>query len=529
MHEEEQLEKQAMLFNSHEFIFLFLPITLVLFFAFGAVSNQLAALWLFAASLLFYAWWNPIYVGLLLASVGVNFLLGTRISRGVHGVSGAKILLIIGIAVNLALLAYFKYANFFVDNLNAVAGIHLELQKIVLPLGISFFTFTQIAFLVDAYRGEVKEYNIIHYGLFVTYFPHLIAGPILHHKEMMPQFANRSVYRLNMDDIAIGLSVFSIGLFKKVILADGVVSFVGPVFNAPATGIPVTFVDAWFGALAYTLQLYFDFSGYSDMAIGLSRLFGIRLPLNFASPYKAESIIDFWRRWHMTLSRFLKDYLYVPLGGNRKGLLRRYVNLFVTMLLGGLWHGAAWTFVVWGALHGAYLVVNHAWRWIKERLGWVRGRVSWHARWASRCLTFGVVVVAWVFFRSENLNSAIEIVKAMFGMGSIVLPEQFHSRLGPVGGIFAEWGVAFGAIPNFAGAVQVKWVLGLLALVWLMPNTQQIMNGFEMPRMLAHGARPQFEFWQWEPKFFWAALAAIAFVASILNLTHTSEFLYFQF
>ena len=341
--------------------FLFLDFSRLFFSGFTAsrYSHNLAALWLTAASLFFYGWWDVRFVGLLLGSIVFNYGAGYLIGNGFF--NKLKLLLTCAIISNLLLLGYFKYANFFIENLNHLAGSALTISEFILPLGISFFTFTQIAFLVDTYQGKVKEYNFIHYALFVTYFPHLIAGPVLHHKEMMPQFKEPSTYFFSYENLLAGLTIFFMGLFKKVVLADGIAEYVGPVFAAPAAGIPLTFLDTWGGALCYTLQLYFDFSGYSDMAIGLSRLFGVTLPLNFHSPYKSVNIIEFWRRWHMTLSHFLRDYLYIPLGGNRKGNVRRHLNLIITMLLGGLWHGAGWTYVLWGGLHGLYLVINHGW------------------------------------------------------------------------------------------------------------------------------------------------------------------------
>ncbi len=397
-----------MLFNSYPFLLVFLPLTLAGFFLVARASHVGAAAWLALASLAFYGWWNPIYVVLLVASIVFNFVVGLAIVRSA-GTPRARGLLIVGVATDLLLLGYYKYMDFFVSNLNHL-GAGLPLPHIVLPLGISFFTFTQIAFLADAYQGKAAEYRFAHYCLFVTYFPHLIAGPILHHKEMMPQFGEAETYRFNWENLAVGLTIFFIGLFKKTVLADGIAVYVRPVFDAASNGVVLGAVDAWGGALAYTFQLYFDFSGYSDMAIGLSRLFGVRLPLNFHSPYKAVSIIDFWRRWHMTLSRFLRDYLYFPLGGNRRGASRRYVNVMVTMLLGGLWHGASWTFVVWGGLHGLYLLVNHAWRELSERFGWRHP-----ARAAAVLLTFLATVLAWVFFRADTIDQAIAIVQAMAG------------------------------------------------------------------------------------------------------------------
>ncbi len=309
-------------------------------------------------------------LGLLLGSIVFNYLIGYSLARGNDiGSLRRRHLLALGVAGDLALLGYYKYANFFIGILNASLSTSYSFAEIILPLGISFFTFTQFAFLVDAARGEAKEFDFIHYSLFVSYFPHLIAGPILHHKEIMPQFGKANAYRLNWDYLRIGLTVFALGLFKKVVLADGVALYTAPVFAAAEQGDVLNLFQAWGGALAYTLQLCFDFSGYSDMAIGLSYMLGVRLPLNFNSPYKATSISDFWRRWHMTLSRFLRDYLYVPVGGNRKGQARRYLNLMATMLLGGLWHGAGWTYIIWGGLHGFYLIVHQAWQAARSWLG----------------------------------------------------------------------------------------------------------------------------------------------------------------
>src|SRR5262245_41497677 len=415
-----------MLFNSHAFIFLFLPAALLGFFALGAVNRKLAAAWLVACSLFFYGWWNPAFVALLGASLLFNYIVGLSIVRArAAEPARAKRVLALAIAADLAVLGYFKYANFFLDNVNALLGTEASLGAIILPLGISFFTFTQIAFLVDAWQGKAEEYSLTHYALFVTYFPHLIAGPILHHREMMRQFQCLETYRPHYDKLAAGLTIFVIGLFKKVIIADGVASYVAPVFEAPAAGVTLTFLEAWCGALAYTFQLYFDFSGYSDMAVGLSLLFGIRLPINFHSPYKAVNIIEFWRRWHMTLSRFLRDYLYYPLGGNRRGPGRRYVNLMATMLLGGLWHGAGWTFVVWGVLHGFYLVVNHAWRALRARLGHDLKRSSRWGRALGCLVTFVAVVVGWVVFRADSLDTASSLLRAMAGMNGLVVPDAW--------------------------------------------------------------------------------------------------------
>ena len=406
-----------MLFNSDVFIFVFLPIVLAGFSASHRLfGHRGATIWLVAASLFFYGWWNPLYLWILLFSLAFNFLIGERVARNSLTRRG-KMSLTLGVIVNLGLLGYFKYATFVVENVLHLGGLEFGIRAVVLPIGISFFTFQQIAYLVDAYRAEAKEYDFFEYALFVTFFPQLIAGPIVHHKEMMPQFGSSDAGRISRLDISVGLSIFIIGLFKKVVLADTAALYATPVFSLADSGEPVALLSAWQGAVAYTVQIYFDFSGYSDMAIGLGRLFGIRLPVNFNSPYKSENVIEFWRRWHITLSRFLRDYLYFPLGGHRRGQVRRYVNLMIVMLLGGLWHGAGWTFVFWGGLHGVYLMLNQLWRKLgDQRTATPLGMFS------GRMLTVLCVIFAWVFFRAETFGGAIILIRGMpvskgFGAG----------------------------------------------------------------------------------------------------------------
>ena len=454
-----------MLFNSYGFIFFYLPIVLLGFFQLAKINQRYASAWLALASLFFYGYWNPAYVGLLLTSIVCNYTFGMWIVkaglRNQERGSRRKHLLIFAIAANLLLLGYYKYANFFAGSINSLAGTHLSLGEIILPLGISFFTFTQIAFLVDTFQGKVREYNFIHYVLFVTYFPHLIAGPILHHKEMMPQFANTSSYHFNWEHVATGLMLFTLGLCKKMLGADALAPYANGIFNGVQVGILPTAYEAWAGALTYTLQLYFDFSGYTDMALGIALMFNIRLPVNFDSPYKATSIIDFWRRWHMTLSRFLRDYLYIPLGGNRKGKFRRYVNLMATMLLGGLWHGAGWTFVVWGVLHGIYLTINHLWREIigEKHLRWVP---NWLGSLTGGTLTFIAVVAAWVVFRSNDISHAKIMLEAMFGINSrsISFDAVLHGQLL--------------LTTDLSGRDLVKLLVLSLAWVWLLPNSSRL-------------------------------------------------------
>ncbi|MBT9465176.1 MBOAT family protein [Hydrogenophaga sp.] len=404
-----------MLFTSALFAWVYLPVVLAGFFVIGRWSERGAALWLFLASLVFYAAWIPEFTLLLLVSITFNHVVGQRI-----GAQRSKAWLTFGVATNLLLLAYFKYAGFLLSNINALAGTEWSLGQIVLPIGISFFTFTQIAFLVDSYAKGVREPSFVHYGLFVTYFPHLVAGPVLHHAQMMPQFARAETYRFNFTNLGIGLGIFALGLFKKVVLADGVSPYADAVFDGAEEGSAPTTEEAWLGALAYTLQLYFDFSGYSDMAVGLSWMLNIRLPFNFNSPYLATNISEFWRRWHMSLSAFLRDYLYIALGGNRRGDVRRYANLLTTMILGGLWHGASWSFVLWGTLHGLYLVIQQVWSRLRGTSDIPRAQPSGARSVAFKVLSWALtmlcVMFAWVLFRSPSLDGALSIYAAMLNV-----------------------------------------------------------------------------------------------------------------
>ncbi|MBZ0095346.1 MAG: MBOAT family protein [Sulfuricella sp.] len=532
-----------MLFNSYVFIFAFFPIVFYLFFRIGKYSHALASLWLAAASLFFYGWWDIRSVSLLLGSVVYNYapgyLIGHRVTRTL--VCQSKMLLGGAIGVNLILLGYFKYANFFADNLNHFAGTSLPIGQVILPLGISFFTFTQIAFLVDTYQGKVKEFNFVHYLLFVTYFPHLIAGPVLHHKEMMPQFAKRNVCHINWDNVAVGLSIFVLGLAKKVLIADSLAEFATPIFSAVAAGGQPMLFEAWIGALAYTLQLYFDFSAYSDMAIGLSLMFNVRLPMNFNSPYKATSIIDFWRRWHITLSRFLRDYLYIPLGGSRHGKTRRYLNLMATMLLGGLWHGAGWTFVIWGGLHGFYLMLNHVWRGIKEKMGWGDGGRL--AKLGAGALTFLAVVVGWVFFRADSFTSAMTMLHGMAGMNGVSLPTSLDGEIGQYF-VRHDW-LIFDGINTLTKVSSVNAMAYLslsFSIIWLLPNVWQMFKAYrptcEELKESHHAVKTNislvqngyfFRYIQWQPNKKRAWLTGVLFSLAIMSLTRVSEFLYFQF
>jgi alginate O-acetyltransferase complex protein AlgI len=484
-----------MLFNSAQFIFVFLPIVLSVFFLLGRLRKQMLALmWLAAASLFFYGWDDPYrLVPLILFSIAFNFF----IARGLLA-SQSRIVLTIGVCGDLLLLGYFKYAGFVLQTFSNMTGVIVQKPHIDLPIGISFFTFTQIAFLVDAYRGEAREYEPFHYTLFVSFFPHLIAGPIYHHKEIMPQFQLQENFRFHISNLGLGLTWFALGLAKKVLFADVLSQYATPIFNAVAAGKPVGLLDGWIAVSGFALQLYYDFSGYSDMAIGLALMIGMRFPLNFNSPYKAQSLIDFWRRWHMTLSRFLRDYLYIPLGGNRKGPRRRYVNLLITMLLGGLWHGAAWTFVIWGTIHGCGLVVNHAWSKIA---GAYRLRLPNPIAWT---LTLVFVMLAWVPFRADNFSAACTTWKSLFG---------FHG-LAP-GDTMTTTQLAIAAI----------YISGLLAVALFVPNTQELLS---YPRVIVAALRQPIRF---VPSLKWAMAAGVAFgiAMSFIITQRPTEFLYFRF
>ncbi len=390
-----------MLFNSFKFLFLFLPLALLAYYAPARMGwRRAATVALVIASLLFYADWGWRYLPLLCASTLLNYAAGRYIQR-----SRDRRALVIGVGGNLMALAYFKYSGLAVETVNWLAGLHLPAPHITLPLAISFYTFTQIAFLVDSYKGAAAELNLSRYSLFVSFFPHLIAGPIVHHREIMPQFADSRSQLWLPENIRMGAAWLTLGLSKKVLIADKCAVCADAAFGAHGPG---SMLAAWMGLIAYTMQIYFDFSGYSDMAIGLGWLFNIRLPDNFDAPYRAEDIAAFWRQWHITLSRFLRDYLYIPLGGNRGGEAMRCRNLFITMLLGGLWHGASWTFVAWGGYHGALLILCQEWRKTGIRV----------PAPAARSLTFGAVAVGWCLFRASTLPAALRY------LGLLLKPEM---------------------------------------------------------------------------------------------------------
>lgn len=467
-----------MLFNSYLFLFLFLPVCLLIYFGLNRFGHFKAGIaWLTVASLVFYAAWNPVYAGLLVGSVAANYGFGRAIATARR--FKPKQWLVIGITFNLLLLGYFKYTNFLLDTVGFFTGLSLpQFGAIILPLGISFFTFTQIAYLVDCYRTGSWERRPWFYALFVTVFPHLLAGPILHHREMLPQFDDAHRKPVDWENLYRGLGLFVLGLAKKVLIADTLAPWSIYAFN----GSTPAFYEAWFGVLSYSLQLYFDFSGYSDMAVGLAWMLNLKFPINFNSPYQAASLIDFWRRWHITLSQFLRDYLYIPLGGNRSGPLARYRNLLLTMLLGGLWHGAAWTFVVWGGLHGLGLVVNHLWRSAGFAMPVLLGRG----------LTFLFVALAWVFFRAESFEQALAVLTGMGNVAGALTINPFLPHTLPMGRSLA------------------MTVLLACAFAWLAPNSM---------------------YWagRLRPTVPWIMVIGGLLFAVVVSLGAESPFIYYQF
>lgn len=484
-----------MLFNSYEFIFLFLPITFFVYFYLNQKRLIVESkLFLVFASLFFYSWWNIIYLPLILISMVFNYTLGKKLSKRARvGLLGKKLLLVIGLFFNLSLLGYFKYADFFIHNINRVAQTHFSLLHLALPLAISFYTFQQIAYLVDSYRDETHEYDFLNYALFVTFFPQLIAGPIVHHSEMMPQFAQVKNKVKNYHNIALGLFVFFMGLFKKVAIADSFAIYASKGFDVAQQ---LNMLEAWATSLSYTFQLYFDFSGYTDMAIGAALLFNIKLPINFNSPYKATTIQEFWHRWHITLSRFLREYIYIPLGGNRRGELRTLTNLFTTFLLGGIWHGAGWTFVLWGGVHGVAIVVHRVW----QKIGFkIPTPLAWF-------ITFNFVNVAWVLFRAREWADAFKVLKGMF-MGALVLPVSLATHLEFLKGSgikFDGWSRIFG-YDTYLGL----WIIAGFIIVLGCKNSMELRERFKA-------------------NLFYMALT-LFFSLSIFILYRKSEFIYFNF
>jgi alginate O-acetyltransferase complex protein AlgI len=542
------------LFNSYEFIFVFLPATLAIFFLLGKASRNIALSWLIVASLLFYAWWRPSNILIILTSLATNYLVARTLLSIVANndkVRAGQIVLGIGIAFNVAFLGYFKYANFLQAAINDLAGTDFVLTRVILPLGISFFTFQQIAFLIDIHGRNIKSFALRDFCLFVLFFPQLIAGPIVHFREMMPQFLSTS-RRLSPDGFSVGLTLFSFGLFKKVVLADGIAPYVSPIYEAAATTGEVSLFPAWIAAIGFTLQIYFDFSGYSDMAAGLARCFGVRLPPNFDSPLKASNIIDFWSRWHVTLTRFLTAYLYNPLalwqtrkrlakglpglGGPNSGagafLRVLAIPTILTMFLSGLWHGAGYLFIFWGLLHGFYLTINHAWRLVGPQLWSSRDRYEEFMQPIGFVITFTAVAVTMILFRSPNADAAVDLLKGIAGLNGIGVPRELLEPRA----LFDAWLSVEPLTRTQIFAVEfvqaTAWTLLLLLIALFLPNSLQILARYE-PVLGAERLEPM-DPWctpllAWNPTIPWAIATSILAAAAIVLLGGDSEFLYWQF
>lgn len=540
-----------MLFNSYPFLFVFLPIVLTVCFLLSARwGSRVAQDWLILASLTFYGAWTASFLPLLLASTAFNFLIAKAMLRSGDG--GRRWYLLGAVAVDLGLLAYFKYANYFVSTVDSVSGAHWSIGTIALPLGISFYTFQQITLLVDVSQGRIHSFRFRDFLLFVTFFPHLVAGPIVHHREMMPQF-ERARYRFDAQNLAVGLTLFAAGLFKKAVIADNIAAEIAPLFQQASAGHHLPLLSAWAAAVGFTLQIYFDFSGYSEMALGLARILGIKLPINFNSPLKATNIIEFWQRWNMTLTRFLTAYIYNPmtlgvarrrLKAGRRGIkgLRTTPGAFMalivvptltTMFLSGLWHGAGNQFLVFGLLHGLYLVTCHAWRLYRPAF-WPDA-VHYQRIMApvGMLLTFCAVVVSMLYFRSDSVRAATSVVAGMVGLNGTVLPEGLARQAPAFARLLGSAGAQFE--PGRLVDVINLWILVPLAIVLLAPNVLEVMRdtapAITTPsEMRADGRLRRLNAsLRWRPSRGWAVLTGFLASAGILTLTKVTEFLYWQF
>jgi alginate O-acetyltransferase complex protein AlgI len=543
-----------MLFNSYLFIFGFLPATLAGFFLLGTRSRNWALAWLILASLVFYAWWRPFNVLIIAPAVIVNYAtarLLQRLKADNARALMARSVLLLGIAFNIAFLGYFKYANFAGTVVNDLTGSNFVLTQVILPLGISFITFQKIAFLIDVHAGRIESFTLRDFCLFVLFFPQLIAGPIVHYREVMPQF-QRLACRFDKLDVSVGLTLFVVGLFKKVVLADGIAAHVTPIYEAAAAGSVVSLFPAWIAAIGFTLQIYFDFSGYTDMALGLARFIGVRLPANFNSPLKASNIVDFWLRWHLTLTRFLTAYLFNPLVlwltrrrlarglpglGGRNTNWSAFFQLLVgptilTMLVSGVWHGAGYLFILWGLLHGIYLSINHGWRLVGPRLWSSKESYTRFMRPVGFLLTFVAVAASMVLFRSSTGAAAGDLLRGMVGLNGISLPQRLLDHLGPLAGVLQHFVSPTGAGTGRELYMATAWVVALLLVALTLPNSMQFTSRYEPA--IGVKALPASKDWfdrafAWSPSLSWAFIMSGLAVTGILSMGGKSEFLYWQF
>lgn len=484
---------------------MFLPIVLVSYLIFFKMNKDVSLAWLIASSLFFYMYWDVAAGPVLITSIIANFLISKQMESSTGIIK--SILLIFGVVGNLLALCFYKYAGFLLHSMELLCGFQSVAgseywSKIVLPIGISFYTFQQIAFLVDSSRQQVQSPRFLNYAALVTFFPHLIAGPIVNAKEALPEFSNRKFPTL--PDIAVGLTLLIVGLFKKTIVADTLALPSDALFASVTHGNQPSMTQGWFGVFCYTFQIYYDFSGYSDMAVGLAKLFGINFPINFASPYKSRSIVEFWKRWHISLSRFLRDYLYIPLGGNRTSNFRVTVNLAITMIIGGFWHGAAWTFIMWGVLHGAFIII-HRW-WEKSLLALVFNKFLWWQTFAWS-LTLLCVTIAWVPFRADSAVSTWQIWRAMAGFNGIDSLVFSHN-------VFEVTTLVLAGV----GTV-------------ILPNAYEFFRAYNVgiPSKGYAGTFVKNVSFKWRPSPFSAVIFGIMFVWVVCKLNDISTFLYFQF
>jgi alginate O-acetyltransferase complex protein AlgI len=540
-----------MLFNSPEFLLGLLPVSLLGFFCLGRLGFRRASIiWLTIASLFFYGWWNVSYVPLLLCSILFNFLVGERLRAG-----GTRFWLLLGVGGNIILLCYYKYIGFLTEVVSDAVGLNWAIPHVVLPLAISFFTFQQIAYLVDCHAGLVKETNLVNYTAFITFFPHLIAGPITHHKEIIPQFQSGQIFRPQPLSLALGATIFFVGLFKKVAIADLIAPYANQVFDAAANNEPLTAIDAWIGAFAYTLQLYFDFSGYSDMAIGAGLLFGIRLPQNFASPLRAANIVEFWQRWHITLTRFITSYIYNPIvmarsrARSRRKLplvqpgrttLGAFVSLLlvpimISMSISGIWHGAGYQFLMFGALHGAYIVTYHFWREVKMRI-WPGGSADFRfGHPLAIALTITCVVASMVLFRSPSGSAAMHMFSCMFGANGILVPQSIADL--PLLRTLVELLDLRVGRQMFPYPVPLMLIVSLLIIVLTAPNIYEVMGDYDTALMAkpvrsrTDALRRMFKTIRWQPSMRYSVFVGVLTFVTLTRMTSNapSEFIYFRF
>lgn len=546
-----------MLFNSYAFLLGLLPIALVGYYLLAhRVGALYAKVWLCAASFVFYGWLNPKLLLLLSGSILFNSWLSRSLTGDEETARRQNLILTAGVAANLLLLFYYKYLFPLLSFVHQMGWVEHDFGTMVLPIGISFFTFTQIGYLVDCRQGLVKERGPLHYVLFVTFFPHLVAGPILHHREVMPQFASDQTYRFKSENLATGMTVFAVGMAKKVLLADSIADCADAGF-AHATSLG--FLQAWSTVLAYAMQLYFDFSGYSDMAVGLGIMFGVKLPLNFNSPYKSYSIIDFWQRWHMTLTRYITLLLYnpislaisrrrqeagKPIGKQATATVSGFfqtvvVPTMITLLLAGIWHGAGLTYIMYGVLHGTYLCINHAWRlfYPVTTLGKLTGRAAVWGRTWRWTLTFLAVLVSLTFFRAASVPQAMEVLAGTVGLHGTGLPLPFPLSdmhlAGSLAGFLLDHHVLvlrpraeYNAVTR---ALLGNWALivGLAVIAFKAPNVYQILDRFS-PAL----GKVQALSWRWllwRPSVAWALVCSVLLYLSEQQFDHAARFLYFQF